>query len=217
MNKSVAIILGILLLSGCTLFPKPGKRPALYNFVDIVGSHIPEQAQQSGLETRKNGKKILVAQVIAPLWLDTQAIHYRLAYHNASQTYTYADSRWTAPPAFLLTQQIKQKIAVDTAHLVIQDSNVAKAEFELHIELEDFFQNFETLTDSHVWVRFRASLINNKHRLIAQKSFNASQSSPTANAAGAVKAFSITSDQLTDDLVRWLNDELENLQRTIVL
>ena len=46
MNKSVAIILGILLLSGCTLFPKPGKRPALYNFVDIVGSHIPEQARK---------------------------------------------------------------------------------------------------------------------------------------------------------------------------
>ncbi|GJL75530.1 ABC-type transport auxiliary lipoprotein family protein [Nitrosomonas sp.] len=211
MKKKIALMLGILLLSGCTLFPKPDKKPALYNFAGNFGSYIPKKAEQSGSQIRKNGKKILVAQVSAPLWLDTQGIHYRLAYHNASQTYTYADSRWTSPPAFLLTQQIKQKIAADTAHLVIQDSNVAFAEFELHIELEDFFQNFETLTNSRVWVRFRASLVSNTHRLIAQKNFSASQPAPTANAASAVSAFAIASDQLMNDLVHWLNNELEKI------
>ena len=136
---------------------------------------------------------------------------HRLAYHNALQAYTYTDSRWSSPPAFLLTQQLRQKISVDTNHLIIEDSNVALAEFELHIELEEFLHNFDTLTDSQVYVRFRASLVNKTHRLIAQKIFNTSQPAPTANAAGAVKAFSIASNQLMDELVHWLNAELNNL------
>ena len=165
MKKTVfASVLGILFLTGCTVIPKPDTTVTTYNF--IVDTSV--KTSQSDQQIIKNGKKILVNHVSAPLWLDTKAIHYRLDYHNASQTYTYANSRWISPPPFLLTQQIKQKIATDTNHLVIKNSGMAITENELHIELEEFSHIFDTLTDSHVVIRFRASLVNNTHRLIAQ-------------------------------------------------
>ncbi|MBX3639526.1 MAG: membrane integrity-associated transporter subunit PqiC [Nitrosomonas sp.] len=199
--KKSTVILGLLLLTGCTVIPKPDSSTAIYNFAVYTPSAI-EQPEQHIV---KNGKKILVPQITAPSWLDTPAIHYRLAYHNAAQSYTYANSRWSSPPAFLLTQQIKQKIAADTHHLVIKDSSVAIVEYELHIEIEEFSQIFSTLSDSYVSIRFRASLVNNAHRLIAQKIFSTSHAAATADAAGAVDGFTIASNWLMNELVEWLN------------
>lgn len=207
MKKTVfASFLGILLLSGCTIFPKPDTTIATYNFIADTSSKTSVSDQQ----ITKNGKKILVSHVSAPLWLDTKAIHYRLAYHNALQTYAYAHSRWSAPPAFLLTQHIKQKIAADTHYLVIKDSGMAIPDNELHVELEEFSHIFDTLVDSHVVIRFRASLVSNTHRLHTQKTFTAKQAAQSADAAGAVKAFSIASNQLISELIYWLNEELNN-------
>lgn len=203
--KKSAFLLGLLLLTGCTVIPKPDPSTAIYNFA-VYTPPFTKQPEQHV----KNGKKILVPQVTAPPWLDNPAIHYRLAYHNAAQSYTYASSRWSSPPAFLLTQQIKQKIAADTHHLVIKDSSVAIVEYELHIEIEDFSQIFNTLTDSYVSIRVRASLVNNAHRLVAQKIFSATHAATTADAAGAVSGFSIASDQLMDELIAWLNNAVNN-------
>lgn len=203
--KKSAFILGLLLLTGCTVIPRPDPSTAIYNFtVHAFSTKQPEQQRV------KNGKKILIAQITAPLWLDNPAIHYRLAYHNATQSYTYANSRWSSPPAFLLTQQIKQKIAADTHHLVIKDSSVAIAEYELHIEIEEFSQIFDTLTDSYVAIRFRASLVNNAHRLIAQKIFSTTHTAATADAAGAVSGFTAASNQLVDELIEWLDGTVNN-------
>lgn len=204
MKKTIATMLGFLLLTGCTLIPKPDVNTAIYNFV----TDTSPQAAQVHHPTVKNGKKILIANVTAPLWLDTPAIHYRLAYHNIAQSYTYANSRWSSPPAFLLTQQIKQRIATDTHHLVIKDSSVAIAEYDLHIELEEFAHIFNTLSDSYVSMRFRASLVNNAHRMVAQKIFSTTHVAETADAAGAVNAFAIASNQLTNSLVDWLNTSM---------
>jgi len=204
--KKSAFILGLLLLTGCTVIPKPDPSTAVYNFA----VYTPPSTKQPEQQRVRNGKKILVPQVTAPLWLDNPAIHYRLAYHNAAQSYTYAGSRWSSPPAFLLTQQIKQKIAADTHHLVIKDSSVAIVEYELHIEIEDFSQIFNTLTDSYVSIRFRASLVNNAHRLVAQEIFSTTHAATTADAAGAVSGFSIASNQLVDELIEWLNNAVNN-------
>lgn len=201
MKKTIIIMLGFLLLTGCTLIPKPDVNTAVYNFV----ANTSPQATQIDQPTVKSGKKILIANVTVPLWLDTPAIQYRLDYHNTARSYTYANSRWSSPPAFLLTQQIKQRIAADTRHLVIKDSSVAIAEYELHIELEAFTHVFSTPSDSHVLVRFRASLVNNAHRMIAQKIFSTTHAAVTPDAPGAVDAFTAASGQLTDSLVDWLN------------
>jgi cholesterol transport system auxiliary component len=205
MKKSV-FIFGLLLLTGCTVIPRPDPSTATYNFTVLTPS-----AEQSEQQHIKNGKKILIPQATAPLWLDNPAIHYRLAYHNAAQSYTYANSRWSSPPAFLLTQQIKQKIAAGTHHLVIKDSSVATADYELHIEIEEFSQIFDTLTNSYVAIRFRASLVNNTHRLVGQKIFNTTHATATADAAGAVSSFTVASNQLINELIEWLNGTVNNL------
>lgn len=205
MKKSV-FIFGLLLLTGCTVIPRPDPSTVTYNFTVLTPS--AEQPEQQHV---KNGKKILIPQATAPLWLDNPAIHYRLAYHNAAQSYTYANSRWSSPPAFLLTQQIKQKIAAGTHHLVIKDSSVATADYELHIEIEEFSQIFDTLTNSYVAIRFRASLVNNAHRLVGQKIFNTTHATATADAAGAVSSFTVASNQLINELIEWLNGTVNNL------
>lgn len=204
--KKFVFIFGLLLLTGCTVIPRPDPSTATYNFTVLTPS--TEQPEHQHV---KNGKKILVPQVTAPLWLDNPAIHYRLAYHNAAQSYTYANSRWSSPPAFLLTQQIKQKIAAGTHHLVIKDSSVATADYELHIEIEEFSQIFDTLTNSYVAIRFRASLVNNAHRLVGQKIFSTTHAAATADAAGAVGGFTVASNQLVNELIAWLNGTVNNL------
>lgn len=214
MKKTAFFIAVILLVSGCTAITQPKSTVAVYNFTapeteetdqrDTPNRSKPDQP------TEKHGKKILITPVTAPLWLDNRSIHYRLKYHDAAQSYTYADSRWSAPPAFLLTQQIKQQIAAITDHLVIKDSSMAIADYGLHIELDEFSHIFGSLNNSYVIIRFRASLVNNTHRLIAQKTFSSNQPAPTANAVGAVNAFSTASNQLIEDLINWLNHELNN-------
>ncbi|MCP5244690.1 MAG: membrane integrity-associated transporter subunit PqiC [Burkholderiales bacterium] len=203
----VVFVTVIVLLSGCTIFPKPNTTVATFNFIADTSAKNNQLDQPAA----KSGKKILITHTTAPLWLDTQAIYYRLAYHNPFQSYAYSNSRWSSPPAFLLTQQIKQKIAADTNHLIIKDSSMAIVENELHIELEDFSHIFDTLTDSRVVIRFQASLVNNSHRLIAQKVFSAQQMAQSPDATGAVNAFSIASNQLMDELIQWLNIELSKL------
>ena len=203
--KNFTLLLGILFISGCTIIPEKNTNIATYNFAADAIADTDPSIRQIG----KDGRKILVSTATAPLWLDTRAMHYRLRYHNRSQSYTYANSRWASPPAFLLTQQIKNKIADTTRHLVIKDSGMAIPENELHIELEEFSQIFDTLNDSHIVIRFRASLVNNTHRLIAQKIFSAKQEAPSADAAGAVEAFAIASNELVDTLVGWLQTELK--------
>ena len=206
--KKIVSLLGILLISGCTIIPKYEVTMATYNFTveSSTGNNLSDHS------ITKTGQKIHVPVVTAPLWLDTPAIHYRLAYHNDAQTMTYANSRWSAPPASLLTQRIKAKIAADTHHMVIKDSSVAIPKYALHIELEDFSHIFSSLTDSHVSVRFRASIVNNAHQLVAQKTFGTTQLSTDANAAGAVKAFTMACNQLINELVEWLNASTENIQ-----
>ncbi len=211
MKKTAFLALVLLLSSACTLIPKPGIPVTTYDFNSQphTATHQLGQAGQPGGKTSKK-ISILLKPVAAPLWLDTQAIHYRLAYHNRSQAHAYAQSRWSSPPAFLLTQQINEKIAAQSDYLVIKDSSIAVAEYTLHIELEAFSQIFDTQDDSHVIMRFRASLINNAHRIIAQKTFSAIEPALTANAAGAVNAFSIAGNRLTIDLIHWLNSNLDN-------
>ncbi len=202
--KKFKLMLSVLLISGCSVTPQAKIPIATYNFA----VYPPEYTGQPIQTGEQKGKKILIAPITAPSWLDTRDISYRLAYHNPIQAYTYAHSRWASPPAFLLTQQIKQRITDTTSHLVINDSSIAIAENRLYIELEEFSQIFGSEHDSHVMIRFRASLVNNTHRLIAQKSFSTLETTPTADAQGAADAFAVANNRLLGDLVQWLQTAL---------
>lgn len=202
--KKIQFIICILLLAGCTILPPPKATHAIYDF--------GVQQSQSTSEAFNPSNKIRSLQVTemsAPAWLNNTAIHYRLAYHNPAQFHTYANSRWAAAPAVLLTQQIRNRIVANTRDQVINDNIIARAEYVLHIELIEFSQVFDTTDTSDVTVSLRASLIDrNSRKLLAQKSFNTTIKTPTANATGAVNALISTSNQSIDELIEWLTQEL---------
>lgn len=193
----IKIVIMLLLLAGCTLAPKKNNPMAVYDFG--VQQSIEQNSSPSF------NASILVANVTAPIWLDNQAIHYRLGYHDPTRSYTYANSRWVASPAKMLTRRIKDYLVTHTRKGVISSHEALKADYALHIELEEFTQVFDHPENSRVIVRMRASLIDRSARqLITQREFSSEQNTPTADAAGAITALISASDTVLKELLEWL-------------
>ena len=205
MKQMLLLIFTISLLASCTGLHKPQPAISTYTFGMQHLSPIEPVPNQPHLHR----KSLLIADAATPTWLDNTAIHYRLIYHNPAQSYAYANSRWIATPATLLTQQIRNRIATSTSEQVIRDSGIVKADYTLHIELNQFIQLFDATDSSHVVVSIRVSLIeHNSRKLSAQKDFTTTESAPSADAAGAVFALSSASNKLINELVNWLTVEL---------
>ena len=202
--RKLYILLNIW-LAGCALAPEAQIPLSVYDFgLQQVSKTYSASDQQRQLST-----SLLIAEVKSPVWLNSHAIQYRLAYRDPTQSYTYANSRWAAAPATLLTHRIRNRIANVTNDKVVSTSDGARADFTLHLELEEFSQVFDTVDTSHVIIRLRASLVHRSSRsLKAQRNFSMEQAAPTANAAGAVQALTESSDKLTEDLIAWLAEEL---------
>ena len=192
-------------LAGCTITPQAQTPVAVYDFgLQQVTSTYDTSSQQRQLWT-----SLLIAEATSPVWLDSQAIQYRLAYRDPTQSYNYANNRWAASPATLLTHRIRNRIAAVTNDKVISTSDSARADFRLHLELEEFSQVFDAVDKSHVVIRLRASLVHRSSRsLQAQRNFSIKQAAPTANAAGAVQALTESSDKLIENLIDWLAEKL---------
>ena len=205
MKQILLLIFTVFLLTSCTGLHKSQPTISTYAF-DMQHSPLIEQVPDQPHPYRKS---LLIADAATPTWLDNTAIHYRLIYHNPSQSYAYANSRWIATPATLLTQQIRNRIVTHTPEQVIRDSGIVKADYTLQIELNEFIQLFDAADSSHVVVSIRVSLIEHKSRKVfAQKDFSTTESAPSADAAGAVFALSSASNKLIDELVNWLTVEL---------
>ncbi|WP_293005046.1 ABC-type transport auxiliary lipoprotein family protein [Nitrosomonas sp.] len=205
MKQMLLLIVILLFLTGCSVLHKPQSAISTYAFGMPHLSLTEQVPNQSQLHRRS----LLINEAAAPAWLDSTAIHYRLLYDNPAQSYAYANSRWIAAPATLLTQQIRNRIVTNTPEQVLKDSGTAKADYVLQIELDEFTQLFDTTDSSHVVVSLRVSLIErNSRKLFAQKDFSTIESSPSADAAGAVFALNSASDKLINELVSWLTVKL---------
>src|SRR5690349_4343146 len=96
----VAVLSCAGLLSGCATDKAPTS-----TLFDLGPLPAASAAQPTSLPA------VSVAEVIAPVWLDTQLMYYRLSYANDQQPRPYADSRWSMPPALLFGQRLKARIA----------------------------------------------------------------------------------------------------------
>lgn len=146
---------------------------------------------------------VSIAGVQVPVWLDTSMMFYRLHYANAQQPRPYSQARWTMPPAQLLTQQLKARIA-QAGGVALAASDGAVEVPVLRIEADDFTQHFASPSDSTGQVALRASLFRGRS-LIAQKSFNRQAPAPTADAAGGAAALAAASDAAIADIIIWLH------------
>jgi len=193
-------------LTGCAITPQNERPVSVYDF---GLQRVSSTNSTPGGQQQQLSRSLLIAEAKSPVWLNNNTIQYRLAYRDPTQPYKYANSRWAASPATLLTHHIRNSIATTTDNKVLSTSDSVRADFILRLELEEFSQIFDAIDSSHVLIKLRVSLINRSSRFLkAQHSFNIKLVAPTANAAGAVQALTESSDKLTGDLITWLAEEL---------
>lgn len=209
MKKSL-IALSLFILTGCTLTPQPTPPIALYD-LGLAPTHA-----ESGVTKQSPTQlpRLLITDITSPVWLNNQAIYYRLAYHNPAQLYSYANSRWAAVPAVLLTRQINNYIKANTEYKIVNSADGVQAEYALHATLEDFSQIYEATEKSHANIHLNVTLIERRTRsLLAQRKFTIHKTVSTANAAGAVYALIEASNQLNHEITDWLTNELTAKQQ----
>jgi cholesterol transport system auxiliary component len=193
--KAVLWFVALLLLVGCSAGPVSRETPATYDFgaqTEVAGALKSVHAS------------VLLHSVVAPTWLDTPAIVYRLNYQDAARQQTYASSRWASAPAALLTQRLRARLAAASEGGVVSPSDGARADYALRVELEEFSQVFDAADRSRGVVVARASLVNlSKRTLVAQRSFTVERVSPSADAEGGARALAAAGGELADAIVAW--------------
>lgn len=184
----------IILLTGCTLLPsKEPTTAAIYALGSSAATTQPASLVPATIQ---------LAAITAPSWLDTSAIHYRLAYHDPARVYTYAASRWNASPAELLTERFKQYFSSKNTRY---SNYKTTTNYLLKINLVEFTQIFDSPDSSEVVIQLHTTLYElHTHQLVAQQNFIEKQNTQTADAAGAVAAFATASGNLLNELVQWL-------------
>jgi len=193
MNRLCGALCAIL-LAACSL---GAQKDAPVTF-DFGAPHANSGAQKTISRT------VLVHGIAAPVWLDTQAIVYRLNYQDGARQLSYANSRWAAPPAALLTQRLRGEIAAVSSAGIVSVADSARADYTLRLELEDFSQVFDAADRSRVVVSARASIVNvGKRALLAQKNFSFERPAGSANAEGGVRALAAAGDELIGAVVTW--------------
>jgi len=186
-------LLCALLASGCSL-PLTGKgEVAAYDFGTAAGTRA------GGTRLRQ---PLLVYEVSGPAWMDSALIHYRLAYRDAWRPQAYAGSRWVMPPAALLTNRLRQRLAGAGGGVILPTDGL-RAPASLRVELDEFTQVFDAENRSRAVVRLRASLVGSRS-LIAQKAFGVDKAAASQDAEGGVRALTAASDEVLEQLLDWV-------------
>lgn len=184
-----------VVLAGCTMAPTSTQH-ALYDFgIEPSAAAVALPAQLS------------LAEVSANSWLQTPAILYRLTYRDGARVEPYAHSRWSAPPAELITQRLRQALAGAGSERFSMATEGLAADYALRIHLEAFEQVVEAPTRCRGVARVRASLAGLDRRLRASRMFQAERACPSVDAPGAVRALGAAADALVADIVHWVAQE----------
>lgn len=171
-----------LLLGACALGAnKAGSPPAVFDLGPLVNTAVAPMPD------------LLLTEISAPPWLAGAGIAYRLVYQNEFQAQFYRDSRWAAPPAALLTERLRQQLALGAR-------GGSGKPVVLRIELVEFEQRFGSPTQSEVRVSLRARLGEGVN---LTRTFELVKPSRSADAAGAVPAFSAASDEILAQVLAW--------------
>ncbi len=187
----------LLMVNGCSILPKDSAAMVTYDF------GLPRQSAPD--QTPPIADRLEVSPVTAPSWLDSPAILYRLAYRNAARLDAYADSRWAAPPAGLITLRLRQALSTAGDTRNVNPASQNGAPNRLQVDLEEFSQVFDAPQSSRVLLRARVSLIQkNEQTPLKERTFTLERQAPIPDAAGAASALSLASDEFIDAVLTWL-------------
>ncbi|HVB47952.1 MAG TPA: ABC-type transport auxiliary lipoprotein family protein [Burkholderiales bacterium] len=192
------VLCASLVAGGCSIGPAPRPLASAYDFGP------PPAATAAAPALRE---PIRVDDVAALPWLDTSAMLYRLAYRDAAQPRAYADSRWVAPPAALLSGRLRARLAAADPAGVLGPGDPAHAPLTLRVELQELSQVFETPEQSVALLELRATLLRD-HRLSAQGTFVVRVPAATPDAAGGAAAVAVASDRAIAEIIGWTGAHL---------
>jgi cholesterol transport system auxiliary component len=178
--RAVVLPLALTLaVSACSIFPPPVPPAALHDLGPMGTPGTP------------TGSTWSTVVVDAPQWLQEEHIRYRLTYADPTRVGFYTRDRWLAPASSLLAQRL----------------SVAGAGggYELHIQLLEFEQVFDSPRNARAVLGFRIEAQRPEDgRVAGAKTFRLSLATPSADADGAVSAFSALAEQAIIAISTWL-------------
>lgn len=187
----LAAMLAVAGLGGCSL-PARAPAPQLYDFGPPTAAAVAPAATRPPLALR----------VQASAALESTAMLYRLNYADTRQLRAYSQSRWVMPPAELLQQRLRAGLA--SAFTLLPGEGAARV---LHIELDEFSQQFSAAAESSGVLRLRASVLqrgSGGEQVLAQRDFLLERPAPSADAPGGVRALAAASEGVVAELAQWL-------------
>ncbi|HEX9192290.1 MAG TPA: ABC-type transport auxiliary lipoprotein family protein [Burkholderiales bacterium] len=185
--------------AACSIAPVSGGVIANYDFGPAPAATPTQPLRQV----------LLVYDVVAPAWLDSSFIRYRLAYQDAARPQAYADSRWVMSPAALLTGRLRGQLAASGGAGIVRPGDGARDQYALRVELDEFTQIFDAPGKSRAVVRVRASMLGNRS-LLAQREFSVERHVETPDAEGGVRALIEASDEAIGQLVEWAVQQVKD-------
>ena len=150
-----------------------------------------------------NGDMVIIPAIRTHGVLTGNTIVYRLVYAQLYEPRTYTQSRWAAEPTEMIRQQLQQVIGKKYP-VTLTAELYEDADWVLWISLEEFSQNFTAVDRSESIVQLRCTL-RYGNGVIGQKVFSARVPTESADASGAVKAFSTGVEQISLELFTWLD------------
>lgn len=137
-------------------------------------------------------------EVLAPSWLDTSALQYRLAYQSPPSRNAYAASKWAAPPAEMLQRMIARTLRIGD-----DPANPCR----LKIELDEFVHVFSQPQVSEARLFARAELSATRGGAsLASNVFEIDQSADSPDARGGIAAHQAGVAKLLAGIATWLTN-----------
>jgi ABC-type uncharacterized transport system auxiliary subunit len=180
---ALVVVVATALLSACSLAPTT-VAPAVFD----LGPPPPAAAATAPLRLR-------LPEPAAPAWLEGNGIGYRLAFRDPFRREVYRDSRWAAPPAALVGQRLRLRLAQRPCALPSELRPPT-----LQLSLEEFSQTFVSASESQGVVQLRATWVEAG----VERLFTSTRASASADARGAVQGLSAAVDQALDEIITWV-------------
>lgn len=191
MKNLILVFASMLFLSGCATSGRGQVDVAIYD----LG---PSVAPLPGAAEANVG---IALELHLPFWLDSQAMSYRMAYVDVQRLRTYAQARWAAPPAQLLQQRLRQRLAIVPGG----------APCTLRVELDDFSQTFDSPGSSRALLS-GVAVVSGKGRVaIARLPLRVDVPVASADAQGGAAALAVASENLSIALLQWLEKQAPSL------
>jgi len=118
-------------------------------------------------------------------------MRYRLAWRNASELASFANSLWAAPPAELLRKQL------------LRASHDGVGKCTLEIELHEFTQVFASKETSEARVELRGWLAGRSGRF-ASRGWSVAEPNAGADPVSGAAAFARAADRAIGEIAGWI-------------